>query len=101
MFAISDNGISISLKDRGWLHELYNRVAMKKFIADGADPLDVHAKSEAALHYSRTYRRPSMLVRLFSSSFVSLPFSLLRPSVSEGTLIYVSLPFFGLSDLIF
>lgn len=62
VFAISDNGISISLKDKGWLQEMVNRVAMKRFTADGSDPLDVHAKSEAAIHYSRTYRRPSLLV---------------------------------------
>ncbi len=64
VFAISDNGISISLKDKGWLQDMVNRVAMKRFTADGSDPLDVHAKSEAAIHYSRTYRRPSLLVIL-------------------------------------
>lgn len=62
MFAISDNGISISLKDKGWVHELYSRVGMKKFVADGSDALQVHAQAKAAIDYSRTYRRPSLLV---------------------------------------
>lgn len=62
VFAISDNGISISLKTKGWVHELYARAAMRKFIADGADVNDVHNKSKAAVEYARQFRRPALLV---------------------------------------
>ena len=69
VFAISDNGLSISLKDKGWIHELLSRVAMKKFVADGSNAQEVHAQAKAAIDYSRTYRRPSLLVR---TRFVSV-----------------------------
>jgi TPP-dependent pyruvate/acetoin dehydrogenase alpha subunit len=63
VFAISDNGISISLKDKGWVHELYSRVGMKKFVANGADVSDVHRQTKAAMTYARQFRRPALLVR--------------------------------------
>jgi TPP-dependent pyruvate/acetoin dehydrogenase alpha subunit len=50
------------LKDKGWVHQLYSRAHMKKFIADGSNVLDVHAQAQAAIHYSRTMGRPSLLV---------------------------------------
>ena len=62
MFAISDNGISISLKDKGWIHQLYSRLEMKRFIADGANAAEVHAQAAAAVEYSRTVGRPALLV---------------------------------------
>ena len=62
VFAISDNGVSISLKDKGWVHQLYSRASMKQFVADGANVLDVHEKSSAAIAYSRSMGRPSLLV---------------------------------------
>jgi TPP-dependent pyruvate/acetoin dehydrogenase alpha subunit len=61
VFAISDNGVSISLKDKGWINELCSRVGMKKFVADGANASDVHTQTKAAVAHARQSRRPTLL----------------------------------------
>lgn len=63
VFAISDNGVSISLKDKGYIHELCSRVGMKKFTADGSNASEVHTQTQAAVQHARQSRRPVLLVR--------------------------------------
>lgn len=62
VFAISDNGVSISLKDKGYIHQLCSRVSMKKFTADGSNASEVHTQTQAAVQHARQSRRPVLLV---------------------------------------
>ena len=62
VFAISDNGISISLKDSGWLDQHANQWNMEKFFCDGSSIVDVHDKSKRAIDYARLRGKPALLV---------------------------------------
>jgi len=64
VFAISDNGLSISLKDKGWLYELCKDILPEAgtFVVDSTSVVDIYQQSEKAIHYSRKYRQPSLLV---------------------------------------
>ena len=62
MFAVSDNQLCISLKDNGWIDQLCSRYSMKRIMVDGPDVVDIYEGSREAIHYSRTMRRPSLIL---------------------------------------
>jgi hypothetical protein len=63
LFIVSDNGICISLLDNGWVTVgPTSRVAMKRWIVDGSDVVDLYSKSREATEYCRRLGRPAVLV---------------------------------------
>jgi TPP-dependent pyruvate/acetoin dehydrogenase alpha subunit len=62
VFCITDNGMSISLRDNGWIHQLYNRFNMPKFVASAHDFTDIYDKSKQAIDHARQLGRPALLV---------------------------------------
>lgn len=60
---MSDNGICISLLDNNWVSVgPTSRVAMKRWIVDGTDVLDIYSKSREASDYCRRFGRPAVMV---------------------------------------
>lgn len=63
IFAISDNGLCISLHGRGWLAEFVERrLGMPVFRANGNDLADVYASTQAAAASARSRGEPVVLV---------------------------------------
>ena len=64
LFAVSDNGLCISLRGYEWLPRFVDRRmhGMPSFVADGGDVLDVYSKASEAASYVRDKQRPAVLV---------------------------------------
>lgn len=63
VFVVTDNGMCISLKDRGWVNRgSTSRLNMLRIVADGSDVTDVYSKSQEAMQYARTKSRPVLLL---------------------------------------
>eukprot|EP01125_Pyxidicula_operculata_P010749 TRINITY_DN3538_c0_g1_i1.p1 TRINITY_DN3538_c0_g1~~TRINITY_DN3538_c0_g1_i1.p1 ORF type:complete len:755 (-),score=141.84 TRINITY_DN3538_c0_g1_i1:181-2445(-) len=63
LFAVSDNGICISLKDHGWLQGGFvKKLKMEFFEADGQNILDVWLKTKSAIEYVRKNGKPAFIV---------------------------------------
>ena len=63
VFAVSDNGIAISLKGYNWLQEQFvHKLRMARFEADGRDMGAVYAQTKQSVDYSRECKKPSFLL---------------------------------------
>jgi 2-oxoisovalerate dehydrogenase E1 component len=62
VFAISNNGLSISFPDHGWMSTLEKRTSLPVLRCDGSDALDVWATTEAAIAQARSTSQPRVLV---------------------------------------
>jgi len=62
VFGISDNQLSISLKNYGYLDALLKSTNLKTFRCDGNDINDVYTATKNAADYSRKNMRPSIVV---------------------------------------
>jgi 2-oxoisovalerate dehydrogenase E1 component len=61
VFGVSDNQISISLRNYGYLSSFLSHCPIKLFEADGSCIHDVHAATKAATDYSRRTSKPSLV----------------------------------------
>jgi len=60
---VSDNGVSISFKTRGWTSKwVEQRLGMRVFHADGMDLSAMMSASAAAAEYVRSSRSPATLL---------------------------------------
>lgn len=63
VFAVSDNGYSISLKGKNWLQrEFIQKLRMPLLIADGNDFVDVWDKTQRAVEETRRSKKPVFIV---------------------------------------
>eukprot|EP01062_Namystynia_karyoxenos_P078300 TRINITY_DN8045_c10_g1_i1.p1 TRINITY_DN8045_c10_g1~~TRINITY_DN8045_c10_g1_i1.p1 ORF type:complete len:839 (+),score=252.98 TRINITY_DN8045_c10_g1_i1:73-2589(+) len=63
VFAVSDNGIAISLRGHNWLEgEFLKKLRMPVYGADGGNALEMWKATRDAVEYSRKRRRPSFLL---------------------------------------
>ena len=62
VIAVSDNQLCISLRDKGWIDRLCSRYTMKLIVIDGSDAVDIYEGSRDAIHYSRSKRRPCLML---------------------------------------
>ena len=64
VFLVTDNGYSISLKDKGWSSRFVSDLEPSMLVetADGDSFLDIFEKSKKVIDYSRQLSRPSLLL---------------------------------------
>jgi len=63
VFAVSDNGIAISLKGHGWLQkEFIKKLRMPVYTASADNALEMWKATSDAIEYSRVRRKPAFLL---------------------------------------
>lgn len=62
LFVITDNKISISLRNNGYVESFVNSLqGLEKETVNGGDFLDIHAKSGRLINYVRSVKRPALM----------------------------------------